>query len=239
VTKDDIGILPKRYTEWVFDLGAEQKRLIKTIKKDLLAELDSGASVEVLTSSAAFNKLQQVANGFLIDSESGELHRLMDVRNNPRALAMLDWLSAGEGKAIIWARFKEDMRICAEALEAAGVNFVEYHGGTKDVDRKANVESFMSPTGAQVFLANPQSAGTGLNLQGLCNRALYYSNSFNAIDRWQSEDRIHRMGTKGICTFTDLLGVGSTDRYIRNNLRKKEGIGAMSLDELKTALDTI
>ena len=123
---------------------------------------------------------------------------------NPRAMAAMEWFEAGDGKAIIWARFREDMAIMADALRNSGVDFVQYHGGVNDKDRKLAIDSFLSVKGAQVLLANPQSAGTGLNLQGLCNRNLYYTNSFNAIDRWQSEDRTHRIGTVGAVVYTDL-----------------------------------
>lgn len=234
-TKDEIGILPKQYNDWRFDMTKEQLKLIKALKDDLEAEISSGQIVSVATAAVALNKFQQIAGGFLLDEE-GAVHRLMDVDKNPRVIAAMEWLEAGDGKAVIWARFREDMRIMAEALTVAGVSFVEYHGGISDKDRATGVKSFMDPSGAQVFLANPQSAGTGLNLQGLCNRALYYTNSFNAIDRWQSEDRIHRIGTVGAVTYTDLIGKKSTDLHIMRNLRQKKGISDMALGEVRQML---
>jgi hypothetical protein len=237
-TKDEIGILPKQYSEWSFDLTKPQLALIKSLKDDLAAEIASGQIVSVATAAVAINKFQQIAGGFLLD-EDGTVHRLMDVDKNPRAQAAMEWLDSGEGKAVIWARFREDMRILAEALSDAGVTFAQYHGGTNDKERAEAVKSFMHPEGVQVFLANPQSAGTGLNLQGLCNRALYYSNSFNAIDRWQSEDRIHRIGTVGAVTYTDLIGKRSTDLHIMRNLRQKKGISEMALGDVQKILSEL
>lgn len=237
-TKDEIGILPKQYNEWRFDLTKPQLQLIKSLKDDLVAEISSGQIVNVATAAVAMNKFQQIAGGFLLD-EDGTVHRLMDVDKNPRVMAAMEWLEASDGKAVIWARFREDMRILAEALQAAGVTFSEYHGGVNDKDRSEAVKQFMDPKGVQVFLANPQSAGTGLNLQGLCNRALYYSNSFNAIDRWQSEDRIHRIGTVGAVTYTDLIGKKSTDLHIMRNLRQKKGISDMALGDVQQMLNDL
>jgi len=237
-TKDEIGILPKQYGEWRFDLTKDQLKLIKSLRDDLEAEISSGQVVSVASAAVALNKFQQIAGGFLLD-ENGNAHRLMEVEKNPRVMAAMEWLEADDGKAVIWARFREDMRIMAEALSAAGVSFVEYHGGINDKDRATAVKSFMDPAGAKVFLANPQSAGTGLNLQGLCNRALYYSNSFNAIDRWQSEDRIHRIGTVGSVTYTDLIGKKSTDLHIMRNLRQKKGISEMALGEVRQMLSDL
>ena len=229
-TKAEIGILPKQYSEWRFDLTRDQYKLMRQIKDDLKAEIESRAIVSVQHAASAIAKLQQIASGFLIDEEQ-VAHRLMPVDKNPRVAAALEWLDADDGKAIIWARFREDMAILAEALGGAGISFSQYHGGINDKDRADSVKSFMSRDGVRVFLANPQSAGTGLNLQGLCNRALYYSNSFNAIDRWQSEDRIHRIGTVGAVTYTDLIGVRSTDAHIMRNLRKKKGISDMAIED--------
>jgi hypothetical protein len=235
-TKEEIGILPKQYSEWRFDLAREQHKLMRQIKDDLRAEILSGQIVSVATAVAAMSKLQQIASGFIIDEEQ-KVHRLMTPPSNPRVKAAMEWLDGGEGKAVIWARFREDMAIMAEALADAGVTFAQYHGGVKDKDRAEAVKSFMSKDGAQVFLANPQSAGTGLNLQGLCNRALYYSNSFNAIDRWQSEDRIHRIGTIGAVTYTDLIAARSTDLHILRNLRKKKGISDLAIEDFLQFLD--
>ena len=234
-TKEEIGILPKQYSEWHFDLTKTQIALMRELKQSLEAVLASGDTMSVPNAAVAVNKFQQISGGFVIDDDQ-VVHRLMSMEDNPRVTAAMEWLEAGEGKAVIWARFREDMNLLSEALKAKGISFVEYHGGINDAGRAQSIKSFMDPAGAQVFLANPQSAGTGLNLQGLCNRALYYSNSFNAIDRWQSEDRIHRIGTVGAVTYTDLIGKRSTDRRIISNLKQKKGFSDLALSDLKLML---
>lgn len=235
-TKAEMGMLPKRYTDWKFDLTKEQKRLIKSLKDTLKADLTSGAVIKLKPGISSMNKVQQMASGFLIDSETGKTHRLMPTSQNPRAMAMLDWLASGDGKAIIWSNFIEDKLIICEALSAAGISYVEYHGATSETDREASKRAFMDPGGAKVLVAG-KSASTGLNLQGLCNRALYYSNTTNSIDRWQSEDRIHRIGTIGTCVFTDLIGKGSIDRRLRSSLLRKEGFARMTLGDVLDALE--
>ena len=110
---------------------------------------------------------------------------------------------------------------------------------TSDAARAEAVRSFLDPEGARVFLSNPQAGGTGLNLQGRCNHAIYYSNGFSAIDRWQSEDRIHRIGTNGAVVYTDLVAKGSIDAAILNNLKKKKGLSDMALGDIKEILNEI
>jgi SNF2 family DNA or RNA helicase len=235
VTKEEIGYIPKHYSEWVYDLTPDQVRLIKQVKQELLAELQSGEAVAISSATAAFTKAQQIANGFIID-EDGNAIPLMPVAKNPRIQAALEYLESREGKHVVWTRFILDRQLLAEGMRAAGINFAEYAG--RDEERYNAKLGFMQDPNVRVFLANPQSAGTGTDgLQTVCTQALYYSNSFNSIDRWQSEDRIDRRGMIGGSVYTDLIGRGSIDRYILRNLKKKKGLSAMSLGDIAEAFD--
>lgn len=235
VTKEEIGYIPKRYSDWIFDLTAEQHRLIQQVKQELIAELKCGKVVPVTSVTAAFTKVQQIANGFIID-ERGVPVRIMPVDKNPRAIAALEYLAAKEGKQVLWTRFIEDRRIMAEAMRLAGFKFVEYTG-TDEARYNAKLD-FIEDDSVQCFLANPASAGTGTDgLQTVCTQALYYSNSFNALDRWQSEDRIDRRGMIGGSVHTDLIARNSIDRYILRNLKQKKGLSAMVLSDIIKAFD--
>jgi hypothetical protein len=232
-TKDELGILPKAYRVWRFDLSAEQKRIIRGLRQELISQIDSGEIVSAATAAVAVVKIQQVSNGFVID-EDGDTRML---HPNPRLDALMEILEAYDGKTIIWARFRQDIANVAQELRDRGIGVVEYHGGTADKARADNVQKFLHDPDTRIFLSNPQAGGTGLNLQGECRHAIYYSNSFNAIDRWQSEDRIHRIGTKGQVVYTDLVAKGSIDAGILGNLRRKKGISEMALGDIRSMLD--
>lgn len=227
VRKEDIGLLPKQYDEWAFGLLPAQRSMIKQIRDDLMMQVDGGDAVRLDHAASAMIKVQQISNGFAIDDE-GVTHRLMPVDKNPRVIAAMEWLQGSDSKAIIWCKFREDIAILQEAI---GSNYVTYMGGIKDDERQAAIDSFLSVDGVQVLLAT-DAASTGLNLQGLCNRALYYSEGFNAINRWQKEDRIDRIGTVGFTTHTDLIAIGSVDRHIARNRFKKKGISDMAIEGL-------
>lgn len=228
-TKDDIGIMPKVYRRWSFDLSQKQIDAIKSIKSDLRLQFESGEIHRVATATVALMKVQQISNNFFIDAE-GKNHQV--VKKSPRIAALVDILKAYEEQTIIWTRYREDIRQVKEALENEAISFVEYHGGTGEKERAKAIDSFLSQK-ARVFLSNPQAGGTGLNLQGACRHAIYYSNSFNAIDRWQSEDRIHRIGSNGAIVYTDLICKGALDEHILRNLKKKKGISDLALDDIK------
>jgi hypothetical protein len=87
-----------------------------------------------------------------------------------------------------------------------------------------------------VFIAHPKTASTGLTLTASPG-ILYYSNDFNAQDRIQSEDRIHRPGmdlNRG-ATIYDIVHL-PTDELILNNLKKKRELQSISLGEFQAVL---
>lgn len=235
-TKDELGILPKSYRSWRFDLAPEQRKAIQELRRTLETEIDNGTIVSTAHAAVAMSKIQQVSNGFITD-ENGVSHPVVPLEKNPRIAALLEVLEAYDGPTIVWARFRADMVLIHEALAKAGISHVQYHGGTPDKERADNVQAFLRGD-ARVFLSNPQAGGTGLNLQtGGCTHAIYYSNSYNAIDRWQSEDRIHRIGTRGAVVYTDLIAKGSIDAAILNNLKRKQGLADLALGDIRKILE--
>lgn len=232
ITKEQIGYIPKRFSEWVFDLTKEQKRILLDLKQELLVQFGDGQEIRMLSGGPVIAKMQQVTNGFLIDHEKKTTHQLIPVEKNPRANAMLEWMEANEGKKIIWCSLIEDRKVVAEALLNAGIKFVVYEGS--DEKRHTAKSRFIEDDDVEVFIANPSSAGTGLDgLQLVCSQALYYSNSFNSIDRWQSEDRIDRRGMVGGSRYTDLIAKGSTDRYRLRSLKSKKGLSSIALGDVQ------
>lgn len=93
-----------------------------------------------------------------------------------------------------------------------------------------NVKEYSDPI---AFVAHAATAKTSLTLTA-SNTIVYYSNTFNADDRIQSEDRIHRIGmdtNKGANIF-DLIHLDS-DWYVRENLREKRVLQSITLGELQ------
>ncbi len=87
-----------------------------------------------------------------------------------------------------------------------------------------------------VFIGQADSAGMGLTLTE-SPTIFYYSNTFNAKSRMQSEDRIHRPGmdiNKG-ATIIDCFHLQS-DELIYNNLKKKRDLQNLSMGELNECI---
>ncbi len=116
----------------------------------------------------------------------------------------------------------------AGELDAAGVEYVTYHGGVSSDQRSKNLKRFQGG-GAKVFLGNQSAGGTGLNL-AMADTMVYYSNDFNADTRWQSEDRAHRIGQKNNVTYVDLVAPKTIDGKILDALRKKKNVADLVMD---------
>jgi|TARA_R100001530_G_scaffold37085_4_gene28832 superfamily II DNA or RNA helicase len=235
-TKEDIGILPKAYDRWKFDLSKKQRSMIKEMKKLLITQIDSGEISTASNAAVAVMRMQQIASGFMVDDDENIIMIEKGQKKNPRLTALAECLESIEGKVIIWARFVKDIELIKSML---GDDCVTYYGATSDKERKLAIERFLSEEegSPRYFVSNPAAGGVGLNLQGQCRRAVYYSNSDNSIERWQSEDRIHRIGVTGGVVYTDLIGVGSVDAKILRNLRNKKTVSDMALGDIRNWLE--
>lgn len=234
VTKAEcLDLPPKIYMTRTVELTPEQKRIYKELKEALLTEI-SGGRVSLPNAAVRLMRLQQVICGHLpIVNDDGEIERIADVPSN-RPQAVLDLLEEDDAPAIVWARFRYDVKVLGDALTQAGISYVTYNGDTPQKDREGIIARFMSGE-VRVFLGNPAAAGTGLNLQR-ATKMIYYSNSFNADYRWQSEDRAHRIGQQSAVTIIDLAAAGTLDAQILRALKGRADIARMVLDDPRTLL---
>jgi len=229
VTKEaELDLPEKVYRKDFFKLGPKQRKLYDQYKQDMIVKLENGSIASTEHAAVLMLRLQQVASGYIID-EDGQVHKLENPRLE-RAVELDEQIGKKE-KKIFWCRFQQDIDFLKEAF---GSRAVVYDGRTSDADRRIAKERFLAKnSGADIFLSNPAAGGTGLNLQGECAHAIYYTNSYNAIHRWQSEDRIHRIGTYKTIFYTDLIGSQTVDGRVVQNLKAKRDFSTLVLDDIR------
>lgn len=226
VEKDDVlDLPPKMYMERLVDLTPEQRRVYNELKLELETELSDGTVLTVDEVTARMLRFQQVTMGFL-PREDGTL----ELYPTNRMTALKDLIEQAPGRVVIWCRFHHDID---SILLELGEEAIQYDGRNKD-DRPRLKREWLAPGSTKrYFVGNAQAGGTGLDWINGATTVIYYSNSFASLDRWQSEDRTHRIGTKGTVSYYDIICRGSLDRSILNNLKRKRDVSAMSLTELK------
>ncbi len=230
VTKaEELDLPPKVYDHITFDLSDEQKTHMRHLRESFLTQLSNGEISSVTHAAAMLVRVQQLTCGHLVGDDGTNV----TLKDNPRMDALLDLIEQRSGKIIIWCRFNRDIEVLKDHFKE---RCVTYYGATSTQDRDVAIKRFLlnhGPSAVDFFIANPAAAGVGLNLQGECRTAIYYSNSFNALERWQSEDRIHRIGTNGTVTYFDLIARGSFDKKILANLRAKKNLSDWVLDDTR------
>lgn len=227
-----LDLPPKIYVTRNYEMSDETRKHHKMIKDALMTALDDGTIVDVPNAAVALVRMQQVLCGFLPDGE-GNLQTISDERIN----VLLEITRQVSGKVIIWARFREDIRRIQAALEKeeGKGSVVTYTGGTNTKDREEAINKFRDKKSKVRHFVSTSAGSTGTNLQ-VARSVIYYSNSFNALHRWQSEDRPHRMGMEGSCTYFDIVAYRSVDVTLVKNIKKKKSISDLTLDEIRRAI---
>ena len=218
VLKEDcLDLPPKVFTTRTVDLSDEQRKMYQTMKHAAIAEQD-GKIMSSMSALTTLLRLHQITCGHM-KTDDGEI---LSIKNN-RLTALMDCLQETDGKVIIWANYREDIKnIVAELKKAYGeASTVEYHGGVDATLRQENIALFQEKNGpARYFVGNAQTGGYGITLTA-ANTVIYFSNSYDLEKRLQSEDRAHRIGQTGSVTYIDLVAEKTIDDRIIKSLRNK------------------
>ena len=228
VLKEDCLDLPdKVYMKRFVAMTPEQTKLYEEMKKHALAELD-GKMTSAASALAQMVRLHQITCGHLA-TDDGEVTQ---VKNN-RIDELLDVIEEVNGKVIIWAIYRHDIRQIENTLaEKYGKDSVKsFYGDTADGDRQDIVNAFQDrESNLRFFVGNPRTGGYGLTLTA-SHTVVYYSNSYDLEIRLQSEDRAHRIGQKEKVTYVDLISEKTIDEFIVKNLRAKINLATKVLGE--------
>jgi len=228
VLKEDCLDLPEKvYMKRIITLTDEQKKMYSEMKKFALAELE-GKKTTATSALAQLVRLHQIICGHLT-TDDGEVRTL----KNNRIKELLDILEETDGKVIIWAVYRHDIKEITNVLSGRyGKNSVEsFFGDTLDRDRQDIIDRFQDrESDLRFFVGNPKTGGYGLTLTA-SHTVIYYSNSYDLEIRLQSEDRAHRISQDKKVTYIDLITEGTVDELIVKNLRSKINLATKILGE--------
>ncbi len=228
VLKEDCLDLPEKvYMKRMITLTPEQKRMYGEMKKFALSELE-GKKITATSVLAQLVRLHQITCGHLT-LDDGDIRTL----KNNRIKELLDILEEMDGKIIIWAVYRHDIKEITKILsERYGANAVEsFFGDTLDRDRQDIIDRFQDrKSDLRFFVGNPKTGGYGLTLTA-SHTVIYYSNSYDLETRLQSEDRAHRISQDKKVTYIDLITEGTVDELIVKNLRGKINLATKIMGE--------
>ena len=228
VLKEDCLDLPEKiYTTRTISLTTEQVKAYEEMRRFNITEMD-GKTMTSLSTLAALIRLHQITCGH-VTFDDGETKEIKSNRMNE----LLNILDEVDGKVIIWANYRFDIKNIQQTLsEKFGSDSVAtYYGDTKDKDRQDIVEKFQDKNSSlKYFVGNPSTGGYGLTLTA-AHTVVYYSNSYDLEKRMQSEDRAHRIGQVNKVTYVDMIAEGTVDEKIVRSLRSKIDIASEVMGE--------
>jgi len=228
VLKDDCLDLPKKtFVRRTVELTDEQKKLYKQMKEEAIAFLN-GKMVTSATVITQLMRLHQITCGHFTSNDG----KVQDVKSN-RIGQLMDVLEEMEGKAVIWAHYRYDIKKIVEAISKKyGENaVVTYYGDTSTDDRQKAIKKIQDPESPVRFIVGtPQTGGYGITLTG-ASTMIYYSNGYDLEKRMQSEARIDRIGQEKPMTYIDLIAEDTVDTKIVTSLRNKVNIASEIMGE--------
>ena len=137
-----------------------------------------------------------------------------------------------EGKAIIWAHWRHDIKTVVDVIEKKYPgSVVTYYGDTTQDERQSAIKQIQDPNSPVRFLVGtPQTGGYGITLTA-ASTMIYYSNGYDLEKRQQSEARIDRIGQVKHMTYIDIIAEDTVDEKIVSALRKKINIASKVMGE--------
>jgi SNF2 family DNA or RNA helicase len=244
VTKDQcLDLPPKIYQTRPVDLSPEARRIYNDLRDRYRAEFNTdpdddarafvtSARVKATNRLSQLMRLAQVTGGFVRD-EAGQVVAIMPNAKLTALMDLLEELDTTSRGTIIWARFIPEIEALVSRLKGVQ-KVVTYYGATSQDDRDLARQRFQDGD-VKIFIANPAVAGLGLTLTA-ADTMIYFSNSFNAEDRWQSEDRAHRIGQHYNLTIIDLVATNTVDEAVRRALLTKAETADAVLNNLATSI---
>lgn len=165
-------------------------------------------------------KLQQCANGYLID----ENDKCIGYEDNGRNSCLKLILDSNKGEYIvIYFKYNEDLK----HLSKLGVPIL--YGKTKNNDFNETINKFNS--GEIKIIGLQQQLSLGFSLRA-CNIMIYFSRKFGSISSAQSEDRACERTDKEL-RIIDISAHGTIDELIKSTINKQFSIINLFKKEIK------
>lgn len=238
VGKDVLNLLPKITKTRYVTATAEQKKLLRLIKKGVNDD-PNAPLIKVDNTLERVLRWRQVVGGWLPRQDPlTEEVTLEPLKENPKMDAFLDLIDDhfASSKFIIWSNFIHELEFIAEALgKKYGVESVGLYYGATDKEQRSIIEDrYCNDATFRFFVGNPATAGLGLTLiSKLEDIMVYYSGTNAYIDRAQSEDRSHRIGQDGSVTVVDMIMENTVDEQILASIAEKMNIEEYIMIRLK------
>jgi superfamily II DNA or RNA helicase len=224
MTRKQAGVDTKKVKEIrSVEMNPVQKRMYKELDQLFQATLTSG---EIVRTKHVISKLlwqSRVAGGCQTDGSQISSAKLKEIIN------LLNTELKGE-QVLVWFRFNAEIAHAAKAFADAGFAGGVITGLTSDDDRVKIHQAFQANK-VQLLLMQIKCGKFALDYSN-ARTAIYYSNGYDAEDRYQSEDRIISADRRDPVLYIDMVTEGTVDEQIVRALKGKRLRSSQFLEKI-------
>jgi SNF2 family DNA or RNA helicase len=223
VKSDDVLDLPEVvHTNRYCELDGAEKSVYEDMKTNFIAEVKGGT----ITASNALVKLLRLAQ-IVQGSVRNTMGTDTEVGTSKMGL-LFDVLEDIREPAVVFCRFKCDLRIVREVCAKYGRPSFELSGESKQLEEwKQSCRDGMPA----VIAVQIQAGGVGISMVQ-ARYCIYLSKDFNLGSYEQSLARVHRPGQQEHVTYIHLIAKGTIDETINKALAKRKDVIEAILEEL-------
>lgn len=226
VEADDVLDLPDSIDESRYCLlGPATRRVYRQLYEEFRADYGSG-KIEAKNFLSRVLRLAQVANGFGVDAETGEIVALGTEKEEAFG-DLLDDLPQGES-VVVFGRFSEDLNAIHRQFNARGRRCLELSGNRNELAQ------WQEATGGEGLAVQLQAGGVGIDLTR-ARYQVYYSLDYNLGNYLQTRARVLRPGQTRSVTYLHLLAADTVDENIAQALADREDVTGAIVRRLKRA----
>lgn len=177
-----------------YELDAKHRKLYKQLMDEQILLLETGEKIDATSASRLYHAAQQIVTNLeRYSGNENDRSRAWDIVDN--TIEELGINNGSDKKLIIYAQYKVTNRKLVERLAPYGA--VACYSEVSRAQQTKNVERFRSDPTCKVLVAQPLSAGYGVDeLQNVCHDVLFLETPITPSHFHQGVSRVYRDGQK-------------------------------------------
>jgi SNF2 family DNA or RNA helicase len=209
------------YTPIHYPLDEAHRRLYERLMAEQLLEYKSGKIIDATSAIRLHHAAQQIVCNFD--------HFADDPSKRSAAFDILDavveelGLASGSGKKLlVFSLYRMTNRKLVQYLSPYGA--VACYSEVSPAQQARNIDRFLADPKCQILIAQPLSAGYGLNLQEVCSDVLFLETPVVPAHFHQSVARVYREGQRNTPVVRIGIAEGTIQTYLHRRLLEKDAL---------------
>jgi len=222
-TKELLNLPPKNIIHEMVDMSPVQEDFYNNIKNGEVkqADLVHISNVNLLALVARLRQITSCPQVLTTEKiPCAKVERAIDIAEQI--------LSDPKTKVVLFGTFKATIALAAEGLKKYKPLIAT--GDISDQEVTKNIKEFQTNPNSRVFIGTWQKAGTGITLNAATDMIMLDS-AWSAAQNEQTEDRIHRIGTKEPVFIHYIWTKNTIDEKVRQIVEDKSLLSGFIIDD--------